>query len=365
LHRRAEVCELALSRAQEVEAVPAKLAAAYVEGMRAAALAAFDYVMIALAWTEADLPAVPEALLVQARLAARSGVGIDTVIRRYIGGHAAFTEAFLRETQEGELSARSVQELLDRQAQAFDRLISTVAREHAQQLNERLSGSETRRLKLVERLLAGNPGDSADLNYELERYHLGLITTGSDTAGALRYLGQHVDRQVLTVRISDYETWAWLGGKRPLGREEFDMALGAAWPRSLPLALGEPSAGFGGWRLSHRQALTAWESRSRGIVRYRDIALTSTILKDDDLVTFLRQSYLLPLREEHRDTLRAYFQKGGNVSSTAAALGVTRQTVTNRLRMAEARLGVQLRDCRTELECALWIQEVRPQSQKL
>jgi len=99
-------------------------------------------------------------------------------------------------------------------------------------------------------------------------------------------------------------------------------------------------------------------------VRYRHVALSSAIVQDEDLVSFLQQAYLVPLLGETGNsplcnTLRAYFQTGENVSSTAAALAVSRQTVTNRIRQAEVRLGEQISNCRVELECALRLKEAK------
>lgn len=54
-----------------------------------------------------------------------------------------------------------------------------------------------------------------------------------------------------------------------------------------------------------------------------------------------------------RETLKAYLATGLNVSSTAAALGVNRRTVTRRLRSVEESLGRPLETCVADLEVAL------------
>jgi DNA-binding PucR family transcriptional regulator len=61
-----------------------------------------------------------------------------------------------------------------------------------------------------------------------------------------------------------------------------------------------------------------------------------------------------------RHTLRAYFAAERNVSSAAAALGVTRQTVTNRLRVIEETLDRPLGVWATEIEAALRMEELAP-----
>jgi len=52
------------------------------------------------------------------------------------------------------------------------------------------------------------------------------------------------------------------------------------------------------------------------------------------------------------------FRVERNVSSTAAALGVSRQTVSNRLRTIEERLARPLSDCAAEVDAALRLEEL-------
>jgi PucR C-terminal helix-turn-helix domain len=359
LDRRGEIWQAVLSRAHQVAAVPAN-DAAYKEGMRAAALAAIDYGRDVLAAGEEGLPATPSQLLAQARLAAASGVGVDSVVRRYFGGYAAFIAVVIEEAHRCGLSPEAVQQVMSRQAEALDRLISAVTNEYAEEATKHLDSNESRRLRLIGSLLAGTPVDSGELGYELGQSHIGVVTSSPRPKALLLDLGRQVDRQVLVAHRSHHETWAWLGGRNKLERKDLERVLARVWPKASPLALGEDCKGAAGWRLTHRQALRSWPSAIRdpaGIVRYRHVALSSAILQDEDLVSFLRQAYLTPLSGKEGAslcaTLRAYFSTGGNVSSTAATLAVSRQTVTNRLRQAEARLGEQISNCRVELECAL------------
>jgi DNA-binding PucR family transcriptional regulator len=54
-----------------------------------------------------------------------------------------------------------------------------------------------------------------------------------------------------------------------------------------------------------------------------------------------------------RETIAAYFAAEHNAASAAAALGIHQQTVANRLRAAEDRLGRPVGARRVELETAL------------
>jgi sugar diacid utilization regulator len=176
-------------------------------------------------------------------------------------------------------------------------------------------------------------------------------------------LARSLDRRLLAVRREEEPIWAcWLGGRGPLEAERAMRALGDLCPDGVFVTLGEPGEGLSGWRFSHRQAKAALAVAERGgrpVVRYAEVALLASILRDDLIATSLRQLYLEPLEaardggEVARETLRAYFAAGQNTSSTAAALGVDRRTVGNRLNAIEALLGRSLRDCATDLEIAL------------
>ena len=92
---------------------------------------------------------------------------------------------------------------------------------------------------------------------------------------------------------------------------------------------------------------------------YADVALLAAIAADDLIATSLRQLYLAPLERARdggkvaRRTLRAFFEAERNVSSTAAALGVDRRTVRNRLGAIEDLLGRPLKGAEADLEIAL------------
>ena len=135
---------------------------------------------------------------------------------------------------------------------------------------------------------------------------------------------------------------------------EFDHA-------GVVVALGEPAGGLTGWRFSHLQAKAALPiaAREGGVVRFADVTLVAALRRDELISTSLRRLYLDPLEagrdggETTRETLRAWFRCERNISSTAAALGVDRRTVRNRLRVVEAQVGRPLAEVALDLELAL------------
>jgi DNA-binding PucR family transcriptional regulator len=63
-------------------------------------------------------------------------------------------------------------------------------------------------------------------------------------------------------------------------------------------------------------------------------------------------------RDVLRATLRAYYAADCNAASSAASLGVDRQTVRRRLRKVEEAIGRPLDGCRVEMEMALRIDDL-------
>jgi DNA-binding PucR family transcriptional regulator len=216
---------------------------------------------------------------------------------------------------------------------------------------------------LVKALLAGELVDSSELDYDLDAHHLGLMAKGEGAPEVMGALAERLDRRLLAVCREEEPVWAcWLGGGRPVESSEAIRALDELRFDRVFVTVGEPGEGLAGWRLSHRQAKAALpiaERRGQAGLRYADVILSVSILRDDLVAASLRQLYLEPLEATRdggavaRETLRAYFAAERNVSSTAAALGVDRRTVTNRIRAIEDLYGRPLSDYATDLEIAL------------
>lgn len=336
----------------------------YLDGLRSSLTAALDYALAAIERGGERAPSPPPALLVQARMAARHRVGLDTVLRRYFAGYSLLSELVIAEAEEGGLFEEGgLRGLLRGQAAFFGRLISAVSEEHAREGSGQRATSEQRRAERVRRLLAGELHDASELAYDFDRHHLGLIASGAAMPKALGALAERLDARLLLVQPEEHLSWAWLGGRHPLDPEEVGRLLASRKRSRLALALGEPGEGLEGWRLTHRQAAAAAlpiaTCGPKRFVRYADVALLAAALQDDLLATSLRRIYLAPLDRERdggatlRATLAAYFRAAGNASSAAAGLGVSRKTVSVRLRAVEEKIGSPLSRSARELETAL------------
>lgn len=335
----------------------------YLQGLNAALVAAIDHRLAVLEVGERRAPAIPPVLLAQARLDARDGVSLDTVLRRYFAGNALFGDFLVEEAERAEVPSSALRRLLGAQATLGDRLLAAVSAEHAREAKSWPSSSAERRRECAKSLLAGELVDHSELGYDLDAHHLALMAKGEGSPEAMRVLAGKLDRRLLAVRREEEPIWAcWLGGRSPLEAEQALRALGEISLDRVFVTVGEPGEGLSGWRFSHRQAKAALpiaERRGQAILRYADVALLASILRDDLVATSLRQLYLEPLERARdggkvgQETLRAYFAAERNVSSTAAVLGVDRRTVTNRIRAIEDLFGRPLKDFATELETAL------------
>jgi len=360
--RRAELERAVLARVFGISDPAATTDPTYTEGLKAAVHAALDYGLEGVELGERPALHVPAALLVQARVAARAGVSLDTVLRRYLAGYTMLGDLVIEEAERAGLEGEGLKRLLRAQSRLLDGLLSAVSEEYRREGNAATTSAERARTERVRRLLAGELLEGTELAYDLEATHLGALATGPGASEGLRHLAELLDRRLLVVEAEEGTAWAWFGGRRGIDLMESAPRIAQEWPSGALLALGEPAAGLEGWRLTHRQAKAALpialhdEGR---IVRYADVALLATAFSDDLLATSLRHLYLDPLRAERdggvatKATLRAYFACSRNVSSAATALGVSRRTVTARLRAVEETVGRSLQSAGAEIETAL------------
>jgi PucR C-terminal helix-turn-helix domain len=367
--RRAEIESAILTRSHSITDPTEVGDPAYIDGLRRTVGAGLEYGLAGIEAAEARPVAIPAQLFVQARHAARSGVSLDTVLRRYLAGYTLLGDFLMQEAEAADFLGREeFRRLMKTHSARFDRLLETIAAEYESEASRRAPSPERRRADCVERLLAGELVDTSLLAYDLDAWHLGVIAVGPGGEDVLRSLAASLQRRLLVVRRDQEIAWAWIGGGHPFDSEEIDGATAFDPPPDACLSIGEPAHGLDGWRFTHRQASAALPVALPGtqpITRYADVALLSSMLQDEVLVRSLNELYLEALNADRnggqtlRRTLQAYFAAERNVSSAAAALGVTRNTITNRLRAVEERVGRPLSTCGAEIEAALRVEELR------
>lgn len=340
----------------------------YVAGLRTAVAAAIDHGLVGIEAGEEATKSVPTEAIAQARRAARIGVSVETVLRRYVVGSTVVGDFLMQEADSEDFAGHRsmLREALSAQARVLDGLMSAITAEHAAELERSSRSPERRRVERVRRLLAGDRCDTGELGYELSGWHLGLIASGQGAAPALSQVAASLRNRLLCVSRGEDLAWGWLEGRSEVPVEDLERAL-AACARGLRLAVGEPARELEGWRLTHRQAQAALRVgllQSQPVTRYADVGLIASVLHDDELAGSFVRIYLTPLGARQdggavlRQTLSAYFAAERNASSAASALGVTRHTVENRLRTIEEKLGQSLRTRQAELEVALRLEEL-------
>jgi PucR C-terminal helix-turn-helix domain/GGDEF-like domain len=305
---------------------------------------------------------IPPALLAQARQAARSGITPDVALRQYFAAYTLLGDFIIRAAEdEDSAQTPALGKVMHTQAALFERTVVATMGEYMRTRGRRRL-PERRQIESVKKLLADERVDTDELAYEFSDWHIGAIARGDGAAPALRDLARAVDRRLLLVRVDAETAWAWFGGQRRIALADIARRVSAQGEDSVLMALGEPARGIEGWRLTHQQASAALRivrPGAVGVVRYVDVGLLASISQDQVLASSLRQLYLAPLAEGRdggaglRETLRAYFTAGRNISSAASALGVSRQTVRSRLRAVEEKLGRTLESCAPEVEVAL------------
>lgn len=365
--RREEIEQILLTRVSAISGPKEELRPKYRAGMRVAVTAAVEYGLAAVERGEEHAPHIPGALMDQARLAARNGVSLDTVMRRYFAGHSLFDSFLVEEIERDDAQERvPLKLLLGSQATLLDRLLERITEEYQHEANRRLGTSVERRNERVERLLDGELIDTSGLAYDFDAIHVAVVVTGSGAASAIRKLASSLGYRLLLNPRSTECVWGWFGSRRAARFVELPHHL-SAWPANLSTAMGEPAKGLHGWRRTHMQAKAALpiaQHRAENHVRYADVPILASVLHDDLLVASIHDLYLSPLYREPDggqaalETLRAYVAAERKVSSAAAALGLNRRSVAYRLRAIESRLGHPLNSVMAEIEVALQLQDL-------
>jgi hypothetical protein len=336
--------------------------AEFLVGLRAASQETIDYALSAVEEGESWVVAVPPSVAAQIRLLAREGASLEVMLRGYSTVHDLLME-FLTEEMDP-LPQDELGHMLRVQSQQSDKLMMAFTNEYTSEV-ARLERSSTQRLaEQVQRLLAGEPTQGAELDYDLSAWHLGIIAAGQASELTVRRLAEELGCRLLLVPRGPETIWAWLGAQRSISVAEFERLASSKLGASVSFAIGESRQGIDGWRLSHQEAQTARAIvlRSSGrFARCSDVVLSAAVIRDETIARFLLDAFLGPLEKRNdgevlRRTLRSYLAVGCNAASAAASLGIDRHTVQRHLGKIEESLGRPLDSCRAELQVALRVE---------
>jgi hypothetical protein len=213
--RRPEMEDVALTRLRAIPDQGGPGSAEYVDGLRQAVAAVIDLVFATIerGGHQSSLP-IPVVLINQARLAAREGKGVESVLRRYFAGHALLTDFVVCEAEEMGLSGGHLQQLLRDLSALFDRLAASASSEYMREEEDLARTSRQHRARRIQGLLDGEPLDTSDLRYDFDGHHLGVVANARIAGEALRELSRDLDRRLLLVCRAGKASGAGSGGGR-------------------------------------------------------------------------------------------------------------------------------------------------------
>jgi len=300
-----------------------------------------------------------------ARAAARLG-DLRMLLGGYRIAHMVLWEGWLALVEASEVEEETRYELLRLGSRFFFRyagvLSDHVSRRYQTEFERSLRSGAQRRFEAVKAVLEGAMTPSEGLDVNLEQHHLGLLAWGEGGHKGARELAKALGRPVLLVSPFEHVWWGWLSGAQALGIAPEAAVKTLAPPPGAGLAVGLEAFGEEGFRVTHRQAQRARRVASRlgfAVVAYADVAVEALLGDDDAEARSFIAHELHGIADDSaasrriRETIAAYFAAEHNAASAAAALGVHQQTVANRLRAAEERLGHPVSSRRVELETAL------------
>jgi PucR C-terminal helix-turn-helix domain len=312
------------------------------------------------------IPSNPsEADLQAAKVAAEVGT-LKFLLDGYQSLQRSLVEAWIEVVDQAVADPSLRQELLQYGSEYFSayqqKITGFVVDAFQLECNRARGGGEQRRFEAIRRLIDGDPEAASQLDFDIDQYHVGVVAWGSEAGDAILDLARSLGRISLTIGALNGTRWGWVSGARPLDAAA-EQRLGAyEAPAGVGIAVGLEGYGDSGFRTTNGQALRArWVARRLDlrVAFYADVAIEALAGANRLEARSFIAHELRGIDDDSgvstriRETILAYFAAEQNAASAAAALGIHQQTVANRLRAAEERLGHPVVSRRVELETAL------------
>jgi len=346
--RRCEIRNAILVRVQTIGPEGGTFDVEYLDGIRSAIETAIDHTIRESIAIDEGTVRAPNEVFAQTRLAARRRVPLEVVLRRYHAGHSILGDFVAEEAERLGIPPALLRVVLRSLAVVTEEVSAQIGGAYRDELQStRPITGERRRAERVRRLLGGELVDSSGLEYDLNRWHVGVAARGLGSPQHLLRVARDLNSSRLAIADDGLDS-LWFGWAERPDLDRFTAALSSRNSEGATLGIGEPATGLAGWRLTHEQARAALGVAMRAgetTCRYINVPLVASALQDELLSTSLLHLYVDPLNADRnggavlRETLRVFLDADHNVTSTAAILGVSRNTVTNRLRAAESRIG--------------------------
>jgi hypothetical protein len=190
-------------------------------------------------------PDAPAEAREEARVTARSGVPLESLLHTYRVGHAVVWERALDVVEDLALDAPSRHAVLrigSRWLFAYvDAIAEQVTKEYIHERDRIMRSSIERRVQLVRDILDGATIDAGELGYDLDAEHLALVVQGPEAEAWLDEVSRRLQRRLLTIAVLDQVVWAWLGAQRAFGAHDRRLLAGVDLPPDTRAAVGEPT----------------------------------------------------------------------------------------------------------------------------
>jgi DNA-binding PucR family transcriptional regulator len=323
----------------------------------------------------------PAAAISFARELVRRGLPLDDLLRSYHIGHATFFDRWVADVRSELVDPSDVAQAVQDAAVSTFAFVRTLdgglVRRWAAEREQWVRTTVAAQTETVRAVLAGEELDalaaSRRLGYELGHVHTAFVVwrpespSGSDPGivdrGAVAVADALRGRGRLVVPLRGGLVAGWVDGGDP------SAVISDRLPRSalseIHVALGSPAGGLDGFCRSHREALDARRvarlarRRTGSVVTYAASAVAALASTDLERA---RQFVATELRSVAGDdddarrlagTLHVYLEEGLSPRRTARRLGVHENTVVNRIRTVEERLGHPVKPRVAELLVAL------------
>jgi DNA-binding PucR family transcriptional regulator len=321
---------------------------------------------------------VPHEALDYLRGNVRRGLPLAVLLRSYRLGHAWLWQQWweaLKERVDDSVELAAGQDESSSFMFAYvDRISGALVEEFGTERERMLRSAQQLRADTVRAILAGDPIDtevaSRRLGYELRRHHVAMrVSSGAnEVEGLERAVG---------------EAAATLTGGEPLmlasGAARFDVWCGSfdrpatealesyQPPPGVLVAFGRPGEGVAGFCSSFEEAKQAARigalvgDTKPSVTSYARVELVSLLASDLTRARAFVAGQLGPLAitggttERLRETVLAFLVSGGSPTRVAEELFVHKNTVTERIKRAEAILGHPVNERPVELEAALML----------
>jgi DNA-binding CsgD family transcriptional regulator len=285
------------------------------------------------------------------------GVPLESMVRAYHIGHAAFFEHWVAGLRARIEDPETLANVIEQGATWTFRYLQALTRDlighYATERERWVRNAASVRTDTVRALLVGEDIDPASasrrLRYELDRQHLAFVVWIDATDqqdGPAAALERHASGlaselgapRALLVPLGGPLISGWIA------TPDDTMATSAKVQPPALAALGEPAPGVDGFCRSHRQAMSARRvarlarARPGTITRYADIAITALASVDEQAAHEFVAAELGALARRDDDilrlaaTLRAYLEEHASPRRTARRLGVHENTIKNRVR---------------------------------